>query len=241
MRTLDTTMPNILNALYILQTYELNVDHARARITEIEAALTGDEQLKVAQVAHEASEAALQQGQMKMRNLGDELERLKLKINEVDELLYGGQLRNPKELQERQDEVNSLRNRLADMEMYLQELTADEEKLKAEHRANQEALTQAISIRDKHHAELIIERDALDTKVKNNLRKRKSTLEEVPEGIYKQYQTLRKKKQGQAVALLQENQCSACGIEQTWSHVQQIQANEELVYCEGCGRILVSR
>ncbi|MBI5931377.1 MAG: hypothetical protein HY862_18865 [Chloroflexi bacterium] len=234
-------MPNIPNALYTLQTYELAVDHARTRLAAIEAALTGDEDLKSAQAAHEISEAAVQQCQTTIKNLEEDLKRLQLKIAEVDELLYGGSIRNPKELQERQDEVNSLRNRATDIESHIQELMADLENLRATHRTHQEVLTAAISQRDKNHAELIIEQDQLNTQVKNNLRKRKTILEEVPETIYKQYQVLRKKKHGQAVALMQNSQCNACGIEQTWAHAQHVHENDELVYCEGCGRILVSR
>lgn len=241
MRTLDIKMPNIPNALYTLQTYELAVDHARARIADIEAALTGDEDLKSAQSAHENSEAAVQECQTTIKNLEEDLKRLQLKIAEVNELLYGGSIRNPKELQERQDEITSLQNRQSDVETHIHELTTDLEKLRAEHRSNQETLTVAISQRDKNHAELIIERNQLDTQIKTNLRKRKAALEEVPETIYKQYQALRKKKHGQAVALMQNSQCSACGIEQTWSHAQHVHANEGLIYCEGCGRILVSR
>ncbi len=234
-------MPNIPNALYSLQTYELAVDHARARIAQIEAALTGDEDLKSAQAAHESSETAVQACQTTIKNLEEDLKRLDLKIAEVNELLYGGSIRNPKELQERQDEIVSLQHRQTDMKTHIHELTVDLDKLRAEHRINQEVLTAAISQRDKNHAELIIERNQLDTQVKSNLRKRKVALEEVPETIHKQYQALRKKKHGQAVALMQNSQCSACGIEQTWAHAQHVHANDDLVYCEGCGRILVSR
>jgi predicted nucleic acid-binding Zn-ribbon protein len=232
-------MHRLPNTLFALQSYELAVDHARARLAEIERALSTDEQVAACQTALEASESASQHAQAQVKDLELEMAGLTHKIKEVNELLYGGGL-HPKELQDRQDELASLQNRYTTLENRQSELNAVLQQLNAEHQANQEALTAAVSERDRIHLELIAERGTLDTKIKANLRKHKATLGEVPEEVYKQYRLLRKKKHGQAVAIMQGNHCSACGIEQNWTVVQEVLADDQLVYCQGCGRILVS-
>jgi predicted nucleic acid-binding Zn-ribbon protein len=232
-------MQTLPSTLYKVQTLEIAIDRSRERLDEIEDALANDERVVAAKKALEESQTALNQTEGEVRNLEMEIAGLAEKIEEVDTLLYSGKIKNPKELQERQQEVESLRRRRE----FLQERLADTEKLLAQQQAETEEQQQTLQDiqeeRQQENVELVAEQKELKKEVKNKLRERKSVVKQIPDSTYKQYRTIRKKKGGIAVAHLESNFCDVCKIEQNSSIVQQVQQmSDELVFCENCGRIL---
>jgi predicted nucleic acid-binding Zn-ribbon protein len=232
-------MSNIAGILYTIQTFELAIDEARSRVQAIEVALAHDELVATAQARLEASERALHQSSAQVTDLELEISSLSGKINDVDKLLYSGLITNPKELQERQDELESLKRRYQGLEVRLLEASDALKACQAEYEQATQNLQEAIQVRDQSHIDLIAERQLLDVQITANLKQRKTRMHEVPDEILKQYRRLRKQhKNGQAIALIVDEACSACRIEQPTSEIQRIMRADDLVYCVGCGRIL---
>lgn len=231
-------MPNLPSTLYALQTLEIDVDNSRARLEAIEKLLASNEQVQNAEAALQASELHLQQSHAHLKNLELEISGLRQKINEVEELLYSGQLKNPRELQERQAESEALKKRLTTLEYDSLEANHVFENAKQQKEADDKIMAAALAEHDKSSSSLSAERDKLNEHVRAKLKERKALMAHVPDDTYQHYRQLRKKKKGVAVALLDGNSCSACHIEQTWVLTQQVKNDEGIVYCCECGRIL---
>lgn len=231
---------NIFSTLYAIQSLELAVDEARERIQEIDAALSNDALIAASQAALATAEATLHEASARTKNFELELSGLIQKIQEVDELVYSGKIKNPKELQERNDEVASLRRRQTNLEEQLSEAKTLQSAAQQQHTDAQNALSEAITSRSADQTTLIEEREHINREIDIILRKRKVKMQVVPKETFEHYRNLRKRKRGQAIALLKADSCSTCGIEQPSSDVQRILHGDEMVYCIGCGRILVT-
>lgn len=230
---------NIFSTLYAIQGLELAVDEARQRLQEIDEALSNDALIASSQATLITAEATLHEVNAQAKNLELELSGLVQKIQEVDALVYSGKIKNPKELQERNDEVESLRRRQTNLEAQLAEAQNIQSTAQQDHTAAQLVLEQVLANRDIDQTELIEEREQLNRQIDTILRKRKAKVQEVPKETFEHYRNLRKRKRGQAIALLRGDSCTACGIEQPSSDVQRILQGNEMIYCIGCGRILV--
>lgn len=231
-------MTKTASTLYSVQSLELAIDKTRERLAEIEQALADDEKVAACRAEFDTSEKAHTQARTHIKDLELEIASLAEKIKEVDKLLYSGRIGNPKELQDRQNELESLKRRQKTLEdqLLIAIEDADQKKIKLENA--QAALENALEEQKRENADLITERDDLNAEMGANLKKRKSIVAEIPDNTFKAYRKLRKKKSGHAVALLKDQRCTICGIEQTSSDVQLVANSEDLVYCKGCGRIL---
>lgn len=234
-------MPNIPALLYTIQSFELAIDQARSRLESIDELLANDAQVAAAQAAHDTSLDTLQKLNAQVKNLELELAGLVQKISDVDTLLYSGQLQNPKELQERQSEFDSLKRRQQNLEIELLENGESLKLAQVEQEETDQQLKDAIIERDKTHVDLIAEKKNLDSQIHQNLKLRKESLQNVSESVLKDYRKLRKQhRNGYAVALIDDITCSVCRIEQPTSEIQRILQGDEFVYCVGCGRLLAS-
>lgn len=227
--------------LYTLQQHELAVDQARARLEDIEHILSNDDQVKQSQANFDEQQRRFNEAQTTVKDLELEIASLTQKIADVDELLYSGKLKNPKELADRQDELASLRRRLGIKEEDLVLALKDSEDQQAALAHAKQNLAQAQENQKQRNKDLVKEQKHLNKEIKKNLRARKTLVAEIPEKDYKYYRQLRKKLKGHAVAVLEDAEmCSFCHVGQTTSAVQDIKRNDEYIYCGNCGRILVS-
>ena len=226
-------------ALYRLQMLETSLDDAKARLDEIDATLHNNEAIREAKKTLKAKASDHQLANATVNDLELEIESLTTKQHEVNELLYGGKLTNPKELQERQDELESLKRRQIKLDS---ELVAARESLKQFEIAHEEAkvsLSEVESEQHDQHQDLVEEQKDLKVQMKDWLKERKVVLKEVEPGYHKLYKRIKPQKQGMAVVRLDDNMCSACRVEQNLTIIHQVRQSHEIVHCSNCGRILV--
>jgi len=107
--------------LYRLQEIDLNVQQHHKRLEEIAAQLADHKALTEAEqlVAHD--QQVLTPLQNKVRKLEQEIQTNTTKLRETDETLYSGRVKNPKELQDMQQEIQSLKKRNQELEDVLLE------------------------------------------------------------------------------------------------------------------------
>jgi hypothetical protein len=226
-------------ALYRLQLLESSLDDAKARLDEIDATLHNNEAIRDAQKTLKARASDHQRAHATVTDLELEIETLNNKQTEVNEMLYSGKLTNPKELQERQDELESLKRRQIKLES---ELVAARESLKQFEIAHDEAKENFTEVEAEQHNQqqgLIEEQQGLKVQMKDWLKERKVVLKEVEPGYHKIYKRIKPQKQGMAVVRLDDNMCSACRAEQNLTIIHQVRQTHEIVHCSNCGRILV--
>jgi len=165
-----------------------------------------------------------------------EVEDLSVKIAATEGKLFGGTIRNPKELANLQREDDELKMRRGQLEDRVLELmdgveaatksinmhTAGLAKLEAEWRDQQQRLTAELEQLKKEESDLN--------------RKRESLVAQIESTAIDVYQRLSTQK-GTAVAKVEQGICRGCQITLPTTELQQVRGGG-LVRCSSCGRIL---
>ncbi len=153
--------------------------------------------------------------------------------------LYSGQVKNPRDLQDLQEEVDMLARQVATQQTKISEL---EHRLEAE-RASEQSLKklaiEANAILSKKVEIFNVTAAELRKVAKKHEKLRKDALAAVPEELLKRYTAMRPTKAGVAIApLVDRNVCSGCHMNVSESSVQRVDRAQEIVTCENCGRML---
>jgi predicted nucleic acid-binding Zn-ribbon protein len=234
-------MTSQAEALYQLQQIDLTIIESRKRLDAIQQELQNDLALTNAQAQVTQAEEALKPLRVKSRDLELELESNTQKAQTSEERLYSGLVKNPKEMQDIQNEVDSLKKRNAQLEDQALELLMRVEEAEQALSEAQAQLEQVQAESSSQHQGLITEQTTLKDTVKQSISQREGVLKRITPSNQDIYKTLRPKKANRPVSLLSGDSCSTCGVEQTMEIANAARRQETLVYCENCGRILVTR
>lgn len=205
---------------------------------EITSALGEDAAVKAAQAALSAVETQVAAIKSAARAGEAEIEALATKLAEAEAQLYGGQVRNPKALQELQAEVESLKRRRADLEDRLLETMIRLDEAEETRRAAAAALAEA----GRRHADttssLLAEQARLEGALSRLALEREAAEAPVSQADRALYAALRQRKHGVAVARVMDSACGSCGVAPSSSRLQAARQGAELVRCGNCERIL---
>lgn len=225
--------------LYRLQQLDSERDAKQRRLAEIEVALGDDRALQEARQSLSKAEQRAQTWQTRQRDLELEIESLSSKMSRSEKRLYGGKVKNPKELSDLQAEIASLKRRRQKLEDTLLEAMINREEAVDTRDEAATHLEKAESSWSKRQADLRAEREVLQQRLQEIEERRASVVPRIDAKALKTYEWVRERKGGQAVAQIRHDACSACGVtvppSMEWSLRQG-----ELIQCDTCGRILVS-
>ncbi len=226
--------------LYQLQQLDDEIAHAEARIRKIEEEIASDSEITEANAAlteaknieHLASHAASEAEHT--------VKEIRIKIATSEQSLYSGKIHNPKELQDLQSEIASLKKRLAGAEdNELEQMIKQEEASSVLSQAEKNLQ----DVKNKKASEMALlfgEQDTLIKKVERLHKERLARLGSISQKNLQTYENLRRAKNGKAVALIEENACEVCGASIRPAEKQAARSSSQLVYCDTCGRILYS-
>lgn len=234
-------MAGPVEAIYRLQSIDAEIDEKRGSLRSIEAELANNEDVLAASEAVRASEETLRELRSRLRSLELDLGGVSGKIAATERALYGGEVTNPKELAGMEQELDYLRRRRTAVEddtlVLMGEVEAQEEKLQAA----QELLSRTEQRWRMAQSELVKDAEELRSRLATLEAERKETARGVSEGNLAVYESLRRQKGGQAVALLEDGVCQGCRVALPTSLVQRVRRGSELVHCGSCQRVLYSR
>lgn len=224
--------------LYALQEVDLALDTSRAALADVESRLGEPEELLEARSTVEERREGLRLAERTFREQEMNADELRGKIEPLERRLYEGSVRNPKELEDLQQDIESLKRRrsgledealeamgaleqaqqsLAEAERELQELTESSQAEQEELRARQASLTDEI-------AALEGRRDEQASGMEGRL--------------LSLYEQLRSTRQGQAVAKVRGGACQGCRISLPMNLLQRARSGNDIVQCVSCERIL---
>jgi len=147
-------------------------------------------------------------------------------------------VRNPKELQDLQEEAASLRRYLAVLEdRQLQAMMQSEDGEKALSESQQRRESRERS-RSETEAELRKEQAALQNSLATLGVQREAALAAVSAEDMEKYSSVRRSKRGLAVVRLEGGSCSGCGVTPSAARIDAARSGQEIVQCGNCGRIL---
>jgi uncharacterized protein len=224
--------------LYVLQEMDIEIQAKEAALADVETRLGESEELEETRREVEEQRHGLREAQKKQREAEWKVEEVRIKIRPLEEKLYGGTVKNPKELVGFQQDVDSLKARQRELEdRDLEAMSAVEEverglaeterrlsDMDAEWQADQESLRQ--------------QQDDLQREIQELERRRSGQEATIDAEMIRQYEALRALHQGRAVAKVERGICQGCRITLPMHVLQRARRGNHLVQCTSCERIL---
>ncbi len=195
-----------------LQETDSNRQKVRQRLLEIQSLLAESDELKSAREALETTQKALTDWQAKQLDAELESQSLKAKIEENDRRLMSGTIHNPKELESLQSNGESLRRHRATVDERAVEAMLHVEELTATQQTHQTAFNTLRANWAAEQQALIREGKKLQRLYAQLKEKRNSQATALDRASLSQYETLRKRKAGIAVARISDDSCGACFV-----------------------------
>ncbi len=227
-----------LQTVYQLQVADLEWREAAHKLAEAEKGLGETAELRQAREVAGREEAALARLHTQVRDKEIELKGLTGKMAAAEQRLYGGEVRNPKELESLQEDLRQLRRRRDVLEdSILQGLTDTDE--------SEARLKQARSRLESVEAKWREQQAGLQATV-TDLNRQIAQLGErierlrkaLPAALLDLYDETCRKKGGRGIAAIRGGLCEACRVAVPTSVVQQVRRSEEAMRCGNCGRII---
>lgn len=224
--------------LYRLQQLDSQLDHIRQRQGEIQIALNDAQALRQAEAEAHQADAALQTARKNLHKAEETVKEQRLKIETTEAALYGGKVRNPKELQDLQHESAALKRFLSVLEDRQLEAMLSEEEVAAASRAATIQLELAQANHNQRLADLKDEHNRLLKDTSRLEEERQATVNSIPPDDKALYETLRKQRRGIAVSIVKNKACNTCGVTLNAILLDAALTSGQLTRCDGCGRIL---
>jgi predicted nucleic acid-binding Zn-ribbon protein len=224
--------------LYRLQQADSKIDRLRARLQKIEQALADRSALKKIELYAAKTQAAADKASKLLRQEEIKVSDQRIKIEQSESILYGGKVRNPKELQDLQNELLALKRFLGTLEDRQLDAMLVMEDASEKNQAAQERLASSNRKFADMRAKLKAEKASTEQQLEQMTANRQVASGSVDGDDLRFYEGLREKRAGVAVARVQDGACMACGSTLTAALHQAARSPSQLSCCETCGRIL---
>jgi uncharacterized protein len=224
--------------LYRLQQVDSQIDRIQSRLKIIQQTLENDAELRSANDYFMAAEDRLKDAEHMLKQSELEVEKQRIKIQQTEASLYGGLVHNPKELQDLQKDVASLKRHLETLEERQLEAMDVAETVEKELQGANTVLERIKDNRGDQLRELTEESEALNKDLERLFSERSAVMKDLEARAVNIYDQLRKQRRGLAVTTISDGSCTACGTSLTQSLQQSARSTSQLFNCPSCGRIL---
>ncbi|MBF8267336.1 MAG: hypothetical protein HW388_844 [Dehalococcoidia bacterium] len=228
----------VVQQLYDLLEVDEGIERCKQAVASVESALMDNRLLLQSQQMVEEARLTLKRQEVERRDLELTVESSQGKAALVQEKLYGGRVRNPKELENLQAELNILRGQQREQEGELLQLLEAIEGTQESLGNLENTLKEVETTWRREHDRLLVERERLrgDLALLEERRQRLSSL--VSPGPLGLYNTLRSARLGLAVVKVERGICQGCRITLPTRVVQMARTSPTPVQCPSCSRIL---
>lgn len=227
-----------IHRLALLNEADLALDAAKARLAEIAVALREPATLAAARAALAEAERELERCRREQRELEQAQAAVRAEVARTEQSLYSGQIRNPRELENAERDLQQHRHQQAAIEDRLLEAMVATEAVAERHAACQAELSRLSAAWEQTQAALRQEQAQLKARLPALQARQATARQAAPPELLPLYDSLRARKGGRAVAEVDGDTCSACSVAVPPSKLAAALEGEELVYCGNCGRLL---
>lgn len=224
--------------LFRLQQVDRQIDRARTRLEVIQKTIENDSEMRAACAQYDGTNGENQRALTNAKNAEAEVDGLKIKIEQTESSLYSGAVKNPKELQDLQRDVASLKKHLSVLEERQLEAMLLAETKSTEFDKAQANLVLVQSRLGVEHKKLIEEQAELTKQMESLVHEREAAQAPIEANLLASYEDLRKQKRGVAVTEVDDDACASCGTTINAALQQNARSQKQLAYCPSCGRIL---
>ncbi len=222
-----------------LQSIDIEIEQQRARLAEIAPLLGDDSALRTLAEQASSSRNTLDNALARQKELDDAIADYTAKIETAEARLYSGSVKNPRELQNLQADVNMLKRHRAEQEDNLilvldevEEARRDRDLLSrqlqsttADWKANQQSMIEE---------QTRLRRESVELDLRRN-----HVVSRIPSPEVALYDRARRQRPNHPVARLRGDVCDACRVGVPTRMALEIRAAANLATCPNCGRILL--
>jgi len=224
--------------LYRLQQVDSQIDQIQARFKMIQQTLENDLALRSATERFAVAESKSRDAERALKASEAEVEKQRIKIEQTEASLYGGQVHNPKELQDLQKDSASRKRHLETLEERQLGAMLSVEDIEKELQAAKTDLERVQSNLKEQNQDLARESETLRKELERLNSEHQAVVTDIATQALTVYEQLRKQKRGIAVTTVADSSCEACGTTITASQQQSARSASQLFHCPTCGRIL---
>lgn len=224
--------------LYRLQQVDSQIDQIQARLRTIQQTLENDVELRSARERFGNAEAKHKDAERTLKESELEVEKQRIKIEQTEASLYAGRVQNPKELQDLEKDVVSLKRHLGTLEERELEAMITAEETEKDLQVAKIALEGVQANLKEQNRDLTKESETLHKNLERFNSERQAVVTDIANQALNTYEQLRKQKRGIAITTIADNSCEACGTTLTPSQQQSARSTSQLFHCPTCGRIL---
>lgn len=227
--------------LFRLQTLDIKIAQFNAKIYQLNATISDDSEL---QQSHQSLENVKNSLHLKEQNLKEasfQTSSLRVKVEQSESSLYSGTIKNPKELQDLQSEIKSLKKQIEVAEEKELGLMLEVDTLQTENSDQEKTYSGALAKRESQINSLKIELSSLKKEMDKILVERDAAEKSLHKEDLDIYNRVKQHKSGIAVVEVIDNTCSSCGAEISQAEWQRARISSELIYCQGCNRIIYAK
>ncbi len=228
----------VMRQLYQLQQVDSEWDEKKRRLAEVNDGLGETEALIRARAAIAETEEALKQLRSELRALELDVASVSAKLKQNQDRLYSGRVRSPKELSNLQEEAAALRRRRSELEDRQLDLMIEVEGQEAELAERLARLGQIEAQWREEQAALHAEKAQLEARLDELREQREHLRTRIGAGELAEYDALRARHGGIAVARLKRGTCQVCGVDVPTGVARAVERGEGLHHCTVCNRLL---
>jgi len=232
-------LANQIRQLYELQQLELEIEQKQGRLKQIQVQLGDREAVAQAESKVEQEKQNLAQLNQEQRAVEWQVEDISAKAKSIEDKLYGGQVKNPKELMGLQKDLESLKSKQRQLEDKVLEIMSQVEESTVKLASCAAELAKETHLWQESQERLKTEQAELEVAVAGLEDRCKRLRSQINSTHLSLYDRLRPDKLGQAVARVEQGMCLGCRISLPISIVQRVRLGDEIVQCPSCNRILV--
>ncbi len=225
-------------SLYRLQQVDNQIDRIKARLQDIQKELDNDTEVQRLKEKVISADARCRSAEQALKEAENNVQSQLIKIEQTQSDLYGGKSHSPKELQDLQNDVASLKRYLVTLEDRQIEAMQEFENAEADQQIAQAGLRTAHEERIELGKDFQQEQEMLMNELERFLVERNAIAGSIPTAELGLYDNLRKQRRGVAVAVIGENSCGACGSILSLAQIQSARSSGQMMLCPSCGRIL---
>ena len=226
----------VTKQLSLLQELDLEIEANEQALSQKSSQLGESQAVIRAQAELKLEHQRLEELKREQHSAEWEIDDLITKLASAEEKLYGGSIRNPKELTNLQHEVDGLRIKRDQLEDKALEIMEQVESATASVSTMSNDLKTVEAEWHSQQQQLSAEMEQLKTILADLKHKQKLLLAGIDPQTVEFYYELKRQK-GQAVARVEQGICRGCRISLPTAEVQRARS-DNLVQCSSCGRIL---
>ncbi len=222
--------------LFNLQVLEQDIEANELALAKAQASIGESPALKRAKANVIEANNGLSMVKAEQKTTEYSIADISAKINAANESLYSGRVKNPKELQNLQQEIVSLqaqRNPLEDRELSLMEM-AEAAEIKAKQQGEELGQVEKKWLGEQEH--LAKEVEAVKQKIQGLKQQHTESLKLIATSELALYNQL-KRTRGWGIARVEQGTCGRCRLSLSTAEVQRARAGQT-VACSSCGRLL---